>query len=216
MHQPAHTPPPLERDDWTGGPAKWFAVGVLSTLAALALGWAAVRTWGERATPSAAASTPTRFVHAAEVGRSLDQPAPKGPSTAQGASTAAVEIPPASEAAPASAAPAVQAAPAPAAKSPAATLDRRININTASKAELETLPRIGPAMADRIIEERTLRGPFARVEDLNRVRGIGPKTIDRLRPHISVRDDAPGGTTDPDAGSSSGSGSSSGAGATLP
>jgi competence protein ComEA len=67
-----------------------------------------------------------------------------------------------------------------------ATIAARININKATKAELELLPGVGPALADRIITERERGGPFRRVEDLGRVRGIGPKTIERRRGHVVV------------------------------
>jgi competence protein ComEA len=60
----------------------------------------------------------------------------------------------------------------------------RIDVNSASAAELELLPRIGSTLAARIVEDRAARGPFARVEDLDRVRGIGPKTVELLRPHV--------------------------------
>ena len=61
---------------------------------------------------------------------------------------------------------------------------RRVNVNTASQRALERLPRIGPAMAERIIADR----PFSSVSDLERVRGIGPTTLDRLRPLVTVRE----------------------------
>jgi competence protein ComEA len=59
-------------------------------------------------------------------------------------------------------------------------------VNTASAAELELLPGIGPALAGRIIEHRQANGPFRAVEDLTKVRGIGPKTLDKLRPRVKV------------------------------
>lgn len=62
----------------------------------------------------------------------------------------------------------------------------KININTATQAELETLPRIGPAMAQRIIEYRTANGPFRRIEDIQNVRGIGPATFEQLKDLITV------------------------------
>ena len=62
----------------------------------------------------------------------------------------------------------------------------KININTATRAELELLPGIGPSLAERIIAERDRSGPFTRIEDLGRVRGIGSKTIDRLRDHTVI------------------------------
>lgn len=58
--------------------------------------------------------------------------------------------------------------------------DTRIDINTASASELETLPRIGPAMSARIIAGR----PYGTPEDLMRVSGIGPSTLERLAPLV--------------------------------
>lgn len=57
-----------------------------------------------------------------------------------------------------------------------------VNINTATQAELETLPGIGPARAEDIITHR----PYASVDDLTRVPGIGPATLEELRPLIAV------------------------------
>jgi len=64
--------------------------------------------------------------------------------------------------------------------------DGRINLNTASAVELQRLTGIGPALAGRIVEDRTVHGPFARVSDLTRVSGIGPRTLERLKPDITV------------------------------
>lgn len=55
-----------------------------------------------------------------------------------------------------------------------------INVNQASAAELDLLPGIGPVYAERIIAERELNGRFSSLEDLQRVRGIGPKTASKL------------------------------------
>jgi competence ComEA-like helix-hairpin-helix protein len=63
--------------------------------------------------------------------------------------------------------------------------DEPINVNTATRAELERLPGIGPVMAHRIYSGR----PFASVEDLSRIPGVGGKTMERLRPFVIV---APG------------------------
>jgi competence ComEA-like helix-hairpin-helix protein len=57
-----------------------------------------------------------------------------------------------------------------------------IDVNHASASDLTRLPRIGPALAARIIEHR----PFTDVEDLTRVPGIGPRTIERLREHVVI------------------------------
>lgn len=60
-----------------------------------------------------------------------------------------------------------------------------VNINTASKSELESLPGIGPALAQLIIEDR----PYASVDDLVQVRGIGPGLMESLRPLVSTEGD---------------------------
>ncbi len=67
----------------------------------------------------------------------------------------------------------------------------RINVNVAPQEELERLPRIGPVMAQRIIDYRETHGPFERVEELSRVRGIGPKTLERLRPLVVLTTPGP-------------------------
>lgn len=56
-----------------------------------------------------------------------------------------------------------------------------INVNTATSAELELLPQIGPKMAERIIEYRTSHGRFKSLNDLDKVKGIGPKTLEKLK-----------------------------------
>lgn len=60
-----------------------------------------------------------------------------------------------------------------------------ININTASSNELQKLPRIGPVMADRIIEYRNKYGNFKNTDDLIKVKGIGKKTLEKILPYIS-------------------------------
>jgi competence protein ComEA len=62
-----------------------------------------------------------------------------------------------------------------------------IDLNVASAADLDALPGIGPGLAARILADRASRGKFGRVEDLRRVRGIGPKRLARLRPLVEVR-----------------------------
>ncbi len=58
--------------------------------------------------------------------------------------------------------------------------EQRIDINTASAPLLQTLPGIGPRLAQRIVESRSSEGPFPSIEDLQRVPGIGPRTVARL------------------------------------
>ena len=61
-----------------------------------------------------------------------------------------------------------------------------INLNTATVAQLETLPGIGKSTAERIIEYRQKSGGFKKVEDLMNVRGIGEKNFLKLKPLITV------------------------------
>lgn len=62
-----------------------------------------------------------------------------------------------------------------------------VNLNRASRAELETLPGVGPATAEAIVAYRESRGGFASVDELLKVRGIGPKKMEELRKVVSVR-----------------------------
>ena len=62
----------------------------------------------------------------------------------------------------------------------------KVNLNTATLADLDTLPRIGPAMAQRILDYRDAEGRFASVDDLRNVTGIGDKTFAALQDLITV------------------------------
>jgi competence protein ComEA len=66
------------------------------------------------------------------------------------------------------------------------TVGTLVNINAATEAELKTLPRIGPATAQRIIAYREVNGPFAAIEDIQDVPGIGPATFAGLEELITV------------------------------
>ncbi|MFP3941086.1 MAG: ComEA family DNA-binding protein [Thermoanaerobaculia bacterium] len=61
-----------------------------------------------------------------------------------------------------------------------------VNVNTAETAQLELLPRIGPALAGRIIEFREDNGPFEAKEDLLLVRGIGERTLELLEDFVAI------------------------------
>jgi comEA protein len=61
-----------------------------------------------------------------------------------------------------------------------------LNLNTATLAQLETLPGVGPSLAGRIIEYRQKNGPFKKVEELMNIRGIGEKNFLRLKPLVTV------------------------------
>ena len=68
----------------------------------------------------------------------------------------------------------------------------KLNINAATAGQLMTLPGIGPTKADAIVEWRRTNGPFTDVEQLVAVRGVGCKTLDRIRKYFCVdREDLP-------------------------
>lgn len=62
-----------------------------------------------------------------------------------------------------------------------------LNLNTATAAELETLPGIGAVLAQRIVDYRTEHGPFSAVEDIMKVSGIGDKKYEAIESLITVR-----------------------------
>lgn len=64
-----------------------------------------------------------------------------------------------------------------------------VNVNTATVEQLQLLPRVGPSIAERIVEFREANGPFASVEELVAVRGIGERSLDRMRPYLAVDGD---------------------------
>lgn len=64
----------------------------------------------------------------------------------------------------------------------------RVNVNSATLDELETVPGIGPALAKLIVSGR----PYESVDDLERVRGIGPATVESLRPYVKTSGETEG------------------------
>ena len=62
-----------------------------------------------------------------------------------------------------------------------------MNINTADSEELETLPGIGPVKAQAIVDYRNESGNFSSIEDLDNVKGIGAKTLEKLSPCLVFR-----------------------------
>lgn len=74
---------------------------------------------------------------------------------------------------------------------PLSVPEMRLDINTASRAELMAIPGIGSATAAAIIDHRATHGPFPTIESLDAVRGIGPRTVEDLRPFIIAMSPAP-------------------------
>ena len=64
------------------------------------------------------------------------------------------------------------------------TVQFQVDINKADWPELATLPGVGRKMAERIVQSREQGGPFADIDDLRRVRGIGARTLETLRPYL--------------------------------
>ena len=148
--------------EWTSGPAKWAAVLVLGAASIFGMAWSITMRRPIVSVPpvtAAAPSAPAPLAPPSQPGRVILREEP-------GAATSA---PPQRK--PTGATPALTA---------------RLNVNTATAAELELLPGIGPALAGRIVDDRQANGPFKTVDDLDRVKGIGPKTLERIRELCSV------------------------------
>jgi competence protein ComEA len=77
----------------------------------------------------------------------------------------------------------------------------KVNLNTATKSELKTLPGVGPSIADNIIAAR----PFKTVSDLKKVNGIGEQRYDDIRPHVTVSKTSAGSAADNSSARASGS-----------
>ena len=75
----------------------------------------------------------------------------------------------------------------------------QVDINSASELELQVLKGVGPELAARIVQERATNGPFELVDDLERVYGFGPRTIEKNRDRLRAvlpRQDQPRNETD--------------------
>jgi len=74
-----------------------------------------------------------------------------------------------------------------------------VNLNTASATELQQVPGIGPATSDKILQARKSYGAFKSVDDLQAIRGIGPKRLEKMRKYLTVdkpsQDKKPAATT---------------------
>ena len=77
-------------------------------------------------------------------------------------------------------------AAAPAAPKPAASEARPVDLNSADTATLESVPGIGKSLSQRIVAFRDKNGPFQSVDDLLKVQGVGEKSIQKLRPYLTV------------------------------
>lgn len=71
----------------------------------------------------------------------------------------------------------------------AATAEGVVNINTATAEQLALLPRVGPAVAARIVEFREQNGKFKDTSDLLLVKGIGDKTFELIEPYVAINGD---------------------------
>jgi competence ComEA-like helix-hairpin-helix protein len=84
---------------------------------------------------------------------------------------------------------AVTTAPSPSADEPGppSVFPDSVDVNTASQEELESLPGIGPRLAEEIVQDRLKNGPFLQAQDLLRVKGIGPQKARRIESHLRFK-----------------------------
>jgi competence protein ComEA len=187
--------------DWSNGPAKWIAVGVIGAGALAMTTWNLARSYYSAPAATVLSYSPAQPVTQFAPSPQAHAPVARVPIVHQDAAPHAQALPAAADSppdaaatgheplaeapAPPGATPASEPPPVPPSP-PAAAYAHIINVNKATAAELELLPGIGPALAARIIDYRQARGPFRAIEDLTNVRGIGPKTLEKIRPRIRV------------------------------
>jgi len=70
-------------------------------------------------------------------------------------------------------------------RAPPLTAQFQVDVNRAEWPELIQLPGVGPVLAQRLVADREQRGEFLNVDELMRIRGIGPRTLERIRPYVS-------------------------------
>lgn len=71
-------------------------------------------------------------------------------------------------------------------KAPKLAEGTKVNVNTATAEQLDALPKIGPKVAQRIVDYRTAHKGFRTVEELRNVKGVGPKVMEAIRPYLSL------------------------------
>lgn len=150
--------------DWTTGPAKWIAVVILGIASILGTAWS-ISSWRGAPAGTRAASHAQRAQAAGSDRAGEGAVDPASASAAESARRISSPVAPAS-----------------------GETTTIININTATQGRLELLPGIGPALAARIVAYRDEHGPFASVDELDRVKGIGSRTLERIRPMVKVAD----------------------------
>jgi len=155
--------------DWTDGPARFAAALVLGAAAIGGMVWSV--------TSRARAPVPSQAFHDPGVGsRRTSETAPRSHAPRTNAPAGRSESEPASDTRES------QASDRP------AVAGGLIDVNRASATELELLPGIGPTLSQRIVDYREANGPFRTIEALDDVKGIGSKTLEKLRPMVTVGD----------------------------